>query len=152
MAVFNERITEKDEKYYNSLIQQWEKCVDMANATSDKRINSNNAFITLNAALLTALQFTKGWQDVLISAVGIAVCVLWGKIIISYRELNKAKYDIIHAIERELPAMPLSDEWIRITKRKKYSGFSNIERFLPRLFIFLFLIMSAYSVYSSFKA
>ena len=140
MSLFNPREGYKGE-YSNDLIEQWSKCVEMANASSDKRISSNNVYITINAALIAVLQFTSGWHDAIISVVGIVISCLWLATISSYRELNAAKYKVINQIERELPSKPFCEEWRLLGKKKKHKTLTAIEKCLPWVFIALFLSM-----------
>lgn len=148
MALLNSRQNYKGD-YDANLIEQWSKCVEMANASSDKRISSNNVFITINAALIAILQFTSGWHDALISIVGVVVSSLWYATIKSYRELNTVKYMLINRMEKELPSLPFTEEWRLLKKNKKYTALTKIEQWLPFIFIVLFIITICISLLSS---
>ena len=136
MGLLNRNVENSDQ-----LLEQWSKCVDMANSNSDKRISSNNAFLTIEAALLAVISFTGDWKNILLSLIGIVVSVFWLISISSYKTLNSVKYEIINELEQRLPALPFTEEWERLQKRKKYSLLTTTERMLPIVFIILFSVV-----------
>lgn len=123
------------------LLEQWSKCVEMANNCSDKRIAANNAYMTVDSALLAVATFNSDWKNCLIAAVGIVVSILWILSIKNYRLLNQAKYEVINAMEEKLPAAPFTEEWSILEKDKKYSILTNNEKYLPIMFIVLFSVI-----------
>lgn len=123
------------------LLEQWAKCVDMANSNSDKRISSNNTFLTIEAALLAVISFTGDWKNILLSLIGIIVSIFWLISISSYKALNAVKYEIINELEQSLSALPFTEEWERLQKRKKYSLLTTTEKMLPIVFIVLFSVV-----------
>jgi len=126
---------------YNSIIlEQWKTCVDMANANTEKRTNSNNIFITINAALLAVISFSMDYKSIVLSIVGIAVSVIWLYSIESYKKLSSVKYHIVNEIENLLPLKPYTYEWDILKKENKYVGLTKIEKILPWLFIVLYTI------------
>ena len=44
--------------YDDVVLEQWKTCVEMANSNTEKRANTNNIFITINAALLAVISFS----------------------------------------------------------------------------------------------
>lgn len=87
----------------------------MANSNTEKRTNSNNIFITINAALLAVISFSLDYESIALSIVGIAVCIVWLNSIESYKKLSSVKYDIINEIELQLPLRPFTYEWERLS-------------------------------------
>lgn len=124
--------------YDSVVLEQWKTCVEMANSNTEKRTNSNNIFITINAALLAVVSFSMEYKSIVLSVVGIAVCVVWLYSIESYKKLSSVKYHIVNEIEQQLPLKPFAYEWEKLRAEKKYLGLTQIEKILPWLFILLY--------------
>ena len=151
MALFNGNNMKKDITG-EILLEQWGKCVDMANSISDKRINSNGIFLALESALVALITFTFDAKSLILSVLGICVSVYWYFSICAYKRLNSVKYEIINAIEDKLPVAPFREEWERLKHKKKNGkikvpSLSGYEKALPIIFglIFLACIIAAYS-------
>lgn len=125
-------------EYDSVVLEQWKTCVEMANSNTEKRTNSNNIFITINAALLAVVSFSLDYKSIILSVVGIAVCVVWLYSIESYKKLSSVKYHIVNEIEQRLPLKPFAYEWEKLNTEKKYLGLTKIEKILPWLFILLY--------------
>ena len=123
------------EEYDGVVLEQWKTCVEMANSNTEKRTNSNNIFISINAALLAVISFSLDYKSIILSVVGIAVCVVWLCSIESYKKLSSVKYHIVNDIEQRLPLKPFTYEWCTLKNEKKYIGLTKIENTLPCLFI-----------------
>lgn len=126
------------EEYDSAVLEQWKTCVEMANSNTEKRSNSNNIFITINAALLAVVSFSLDSKSLLLSIVGIAVCVVWLCSIENYKKLSSVKYYIVNEIELKLPLKPFSYEWEKLKNETNYLGLTKIEKILPWLFIVLY--------------
>ena len=126
--------------YDATVLEQWKVCVEMANANTEKRTNSNNIFITINAALLAVVSFSLEYKSIILSVVGMVVCVVWLCSIESYKKLSSVKYHIVNEIEQRLPLKPFTYEWFTLKNEKKYLGLTKIEKTLPFLFILLYVI------------
>lgn len=122
------------------ILTQWKTCVEMANATSQRRDAMNNIFITLNLAIAATVSFVWDLKSLFVLAAGIVVCVLWRIFIRNFRLLNAAKFDVINELEDRLPAKPFQDEWEKLQKTKKYVAGSLLEVILPNTFICLYAI------------
>lgn len=128
------------DNYDAVVLEQWKTCVEMANSNTEKRTNSNNIFITINAALLAVVSFSLDYKSIILSVVGIAVCIVWLYSIENYKKLSSVKYHIVNEIEDRLPLAPFSYEWEKLNNEKKYIGLTRIEKVLPWLFAFLYVI------------
>ena len=128
------------DNYDSVLLEQWKTCVEMANSNTEKRTNSNNIFITINAALLAVVSFSLDYKSIILSVVGIAVCIVWLYSIENYKKLSSVKYHIVNEIEDRLPLAPFSYEWEKLNNERKYIGLTRIEKVLPWLFAFLYVI------------
>lgn len=126
--------------YETTILEQWKTCVDQANNNTDKRNNSNSLFITINAALFAVITFIWDYKSILLSVVGIVVCVLWLNMIRSYKQLSSVKYHIINEIEQRLPLAPFTHEWEKLKLEHNYVGLTKIEMFIPWLFFSLYVL------------
>ncbi len=97
-----------------------------------------------------------GTQDVrwYLAAAGIVTCVTWWALLKSYRDLNRAKFAIILAMEEQLPVRIYADEWTRLravavpfTVRPaalrpwlaQYRELGYIERIVPWVFALIYI-------------
>lgn len=124
------------------LLEQYKLYVQSAENVSSRRIATTRYLLTLSAALLAVygLQSSAPNQSdwmLAIPGTGIFVSILWYLIIKSYRDLNTAKFKIIHKLEEHLPATLFHYEWIIANRGrgKAYTAVTNIEKWLPCLFI-----------------
>lgn len=126
--------------------------VDSAEKVSDKRMSANNYFLAINTAIIsfTGLLFTSKAIFInfnvakLIGVMGLAICVIWFFIILSYKQLNNGKFKLIHKLEKKLPIQLFADEWKELGKGeslRKYIPLSHIEIVVPIVFFFLYLIL-----------
>ncbi len=99
---------EYGDKYQDHLLEQYKLYVETSQRVSEKRQNSNNYLLTLNSSLVTlsvVLLSTYGnhkW-NALIPGTGLIVCFIWWSLVDSYKDLNTAKFDVIHELEDQLP-------------------------------------------------
>ena len=137
-----ESIDKKDycENYDAAVLEQWKTCVEMANSNTEKRNNANNLFITINTALFAVITFAGDYRSLFLSVIGIIVCFLWFNTIRSYKQLSSVKYAIVNEIEKKLPLSPFTHEWEKLRLEHGYIGLTQIERFLPWLFMLLYAI------------
>ncbi len=129
------------------LLSQWSTCVSEANAVSDKRISTNNIYITVNSALVALMSFTGNWQNCMLACIGLCVVWLWLHSLKSYRRLNAAKYAVILELEKYLPAAPFDAEWEILQKDKKYHRLTSTEFVLPFVFLLLYILVPLLSYF-----
>lgn len=80
----------------------------------------------------------------LLGIAGISVCFLWSRLIRSYKDLNSAKFKVIHVIEKRLPLSPYDAEWIAMGEGKNpdlYKPVTHIEIAVPWIFVALHLFV-----------
>lgn len=128
----------ENEESHSQLLQQWQTCVEMANSVSQRRDNMNNLFVSLNLAITAAVSFTWDMKSLFILTAGIVLCFLWLRFIRTYRLLNRAKFDVIDEIEKQLPSQPFYREWTLLKANKNYKNATVLERVLPITFIVLY--------------
>ena len=142
------------DKYYELLLAQYKIFVQMADNVSERRSKMNTFFLSANSFLLTALGiFTKLefnpemglWWLYVACAGGITFAITWLALIRNYKKLNSGKFKVIHELEKKLPASPYVKEWEIIRAgsiNKKYQKLTNIESFVPLIFIGLYAALS----------
>lgn len=135
------------------ILSQWQTCVEMANAVSGRRDTMNNIFVTLNLAIIATSTFAWSVKSVFVLfflIVGVALCFLWTKLIKNYKLLNAEKFNIILALEKQLPAQPFFDEWEHLKSNKKYNEFTKLEKALPLIFIGVYILALAFIAVNKF--
>jgi hypothetical protein len=100
---------------------------------------------------------TPNVQDrylVAIAVVGILTAVTWFLLLRSYRDLNKAKFAVINAIETQLPIQPFGDEWGQLKSdpvphwRRRYAELGTVERTVPMLFALVNTFLASSVIWS----
>ena len=136
------------DSFAGALVEQYKLYVNSAENVSTRRIASSRLFLALNAGLvaLYGIQpsgFVQNWWALAVPLVGIAVCLLWDRIITSHRDLNSVKFDLIQEIEQHLPATPYTSEWrlVKQGKGKTYREVTGIERWIPWTFLVLHVVL-----------
>ncbi|MGP3732936.1 RipA family octameric membrane protein [Streptomyces sp. GDS52] len=142
------------EKYQAAILEQYKLYVEMADRISARRSLTNTFFLTTNAALLTAagavsgtvLQGMPTWGLVVAGLVAVGQCGAWFLLIASYRQLNRAKYKVIGALERRLPARLYDAEWGELGAGKTvrlYVPLTLVELWIPALFMVFYVAAGA---------
>lgn len=141
------------DKYVEHLLEQYKLYLSSAEKISDRRQTANTFFLGLNTAFLSLLAWVNtkpetGSSLVFIAASlsGAIVCYFWYRMMRSYRDLNTAKFKVIHAIERRLPLSMYDAEWDVLQygqNRGKYWPFSHIEMKVPWIFIAIYTVVLA---------
>jgi hypothetical protein len=76
VEIENLKSEEYGEQYKDHLLEQWKTCVEMANCNSERRISTNNVYITVNAAIIALISFTFDYKSILLSKVAhISICL-----------------------------------------------------------------------------
>jgi len=150
----NRQLFAADSKQYGSsyvehLLQQYKLYVDSIEKISDRRQKTNEFFSALSSGVITALGFVVKDAStrpalLLAAAAGIAISFFWYRIIKSYRGLNSGKFEVIHAIEKRLPASLFATEWEYLgsgKNKKLYHPFTHIETRIPWVFLGLYIML-----------
>jgi hypothetical protein len=137
-----------NEKWYSHLLDQYKLYVEMADRISSRRATANSYFLSVNSAILAFVGYLTSKDSTeylwLLAVGGIALSVLWEALITSYRNLNTAKFKVIHQIEKRLPISPYDAEWDamgRGTNPRLYRPISHIEQGVPYVFMVLHAIV-----------
>jgi hypothetical protein len=109
---------EYGENYRAHLLEQYKQYLNMADKISDRRSTANTFFLTINTALLSAFgiaNLTSQKTYPLLFIVGsigaIILSYSWYRLVRAYRDLNTAKFKVVHEIENNLPIRPFEAEW-----------------------------------------
>ena len=139
---------EYGESFGADLLEQYKLYVQSAENVSARRVASSRYLLTLNIGLaalygLQSANFAQSYWMLLVPLAGIVVSMLWYLIIKSHADLNGIKFDIIHEIERHLPARIYKFEWqlAEDGKGKSYRAVTKIERWIPILFAVLHVVL-----------
>lgn len=126
--------------------------------TAERRQNANSFFMTLNTGVLAIIGFIFN-KDVspdlkplylILPIAGILSSFFWLKLVTSYRQLNKGKFEILSLIEEDLSIAVYKAEWIELGEgkdKKKYHQITSLEKWIPILFIILYGILLIYFIY-----
>ena len=142
------RATEPDPR----VLDLYKLGAELADRVSARRATANSFFLTVQTTLiavvgLLAPNLTKqsAWTGAIATAAGVLLSVTWWLSLRSYRELNSAKFDVLHAIETSLPVRLFKDEWDALQARPsswrkpRYSELGKIERRVPWVFALLWI-------------
>lgn len=151
-GLFNEivdgQVYPHNDKWYSHLLDQYKLYVEMADRISSRRATANSYFLSVNSAILAFVGYLTskdtGQYLWLLAAAGITLSILWERLITSYRDLNTAKFKVIHQIEKRLPISPYEAEWNAMGKGlnpELYRPISHIERGVPYVFMVLHAIV-----------
>ena len=139
-----------------ALLTQYRLFVETSEALVERRQGVNTFFLSVNSLVLAAaglllrdgkLSDMESWALICLSLGGCTLCFVWHRLISSFRQLSKGKFDVIHAIERRLPARMFAAEWVALglgKDPKKYRPFTGTEKMTPVVFAVLhFLLIGA---------
>jgi hypothetical protein len=121
--------------------------VEMADRVSARRAVASSFFLTVQTGIVASLAFVEG-QRWSIALGGIVASATWWLLLRSYRQLNSAKFQVIHEMEKMLPAAPYTDEWKILDRkdtpfRERYAALGLIEQTVPVVFLVINLIALA---------
>ena len=144
--------------YSRDYFDQYKLYIESAEKGRDRRQNTNNYFITINTALISLIGLSfqlKGTQDnkiiqILLSLIGILICLIFWFLIRSYRQLNSGKFKVIHEIEEKLPLRLYQYEWEILGEGrddKLYAPFSHIEQYIPVIFGVIYVVIGLFFIY-----
>lgn len=136
-------------EYTAHLFAQYKLLVESSQKVTEWRNTTNNYFITVNSALaalyavLSSALVLPFWRYA-IPLAGLLVCVAWKVLIASYRDLNSAKFEVIHEMEARLPAALFKHEWavLRRGKESRYRPISHVEGWIPLAFALLHVVLA----------
>lgn len=129
-----------------ALLTQYRLFVETSEALSARRQGVNTFFLSVNSIVLAAaglLLRDEKFSDleaialICLSFGGAVLSFVWWRLISSFQQLSKGKFDVIHALERRLPARVFAAEWVALgcgKDPKKYRPFTVTEKTTPKVF------------------
>jgi hypothetical protein len=159
-----------DEKGYGSqfkdhLLEQYKMFVQSAEKMSDRRLQTNTFFLSLNGFLVTLMgvvpvlntgssELNPSWLLIACTG-GVIFCIIWINLIKSYKNINEAKFAVIKSISKRLPTKPFESEWDylnmidKVEKEKnkgskpriRYLQFTIVEIWIPVMFMILYIVI-----------
>jgi len=121
------------------LLKQYEIFVHGSEKVSSNRMTTNNFYLGANTALFAIAGYlsilSKSFVAIILSCIGILLCLSWASNLASYKRLNSAKFRVIHSLEDYLPARVFTkeDEYLN-----SYYTLTKLEKYIPYLFIILY--------------
>ncbi len=143
------------EYYKPHLLEQYKLYVEMADRISARRQNINSFFLSVNTAIIALVSYinfgskTTGSFYWFGSLTGVVLCYIWYRLVRSYKDLNSAKFKVVHELEKELPAAPYDLEWEKVGKGKNsklYLPFTHIEIYIPWVFLMIHVLVLVRSI------
>ncbi|MFJ5800993.1 RipA family octameric membrane protein [Streptomyces decoyicus] len=133
-----------------AVLELYKLAVEMADRVSARRGQANVFFLSIQTAFVSVigvalpnLRHDPLWVAPVIALAGVAISMTWWLQLRSYRDLNRAKFVVIHAIETQLPVRVFTDEWAHLTRapaiprRVRYAELGFSERMIPWIFVLL---------------
>jgi hypothetical protein len=149
--------TNYGERYREDALEIYKTYLEMADKISDRREKANSFFLAVNAALIAYLAKdafggvgeTPRAFAFLAPVAAMVLCYLWYRIVRAYKDLNSAKFKVVHAMERQLPFRPFDAEWEGVGRGRNptlYLPFTHIEQRVPWIFFFLHGVLALHAV------
>lgn len=130
--------------FHEHLLKQYELYVNTSTDVSSKRLESNKFYLTLNSVIFGFASYLTLLNNNLIillfSVIGFLISIIWFTNISSYKELNSAKFKVIHEMEDFLPASLFRAE--EKYYLNKYRGLTAVEKFIPLIFLILYVALA----------
>jgi hypothetical protein len=122
-----------------------------AEKVSDRRAQANAWMLSVNSAIVALYGYLQADKMVIgagqravwlwaIPAAGAIVCLAWAALLASYRKLNRAKFEVLMQLEKDLP-VPLFTRERDSLQRDKRRSLSYIETAIPVCFFLLYAVM-----------
>ncbi|MDC1512882.1 hypothetical protein N8456_02135 [Porticoccaceae bacterium] len=130
-----------NEKWHSHLLEQYKLYVEMADRISQRRTSANTYFLSVNSAILAFVGYltSESTPDYmwLLALAGYLLTIFWYNIVLSYKNLNTEKWQVVHDIEKRLPISPYDAEWDAVQRGcnpKLYRPITHIESWVPWIF------------------
>jgi len=136
--------------YADHRLEQYKLYVEMADRVSARRQTANTYFLSINTAIFTVIGYVHVSRSgnlptggmLIIALVGPVLCYSWYRLIRSYRDLSRGKFEVIRRLEGDLPLAPYDSEWRLLGQGhdpSKYLPFTHIESRVPWILFGLYV-------------
>jgi hypothetical protein len=135
-------------------LELYKFAVELADRMSARRGTANAFFLTVQTTFLAVLGLATSnlsespiWVTVAVTTAGLILSVTWWLQLRSYRDLNKAKFEVITDMETRLDISIFTGEWQSLKKdpvkkwRPRYAELGTAERLVPGVFAALYLVL-----------
>lgn len=149
-TVFQESAETYGDAYQSHLFDQYKLFVDSALRVTEWRKSANSYFLTLNTAIISLFGLATTFHDTMlwqwyIACAGVLLAIVWFVMIKIYKQLNTAKFEVIHELESRLPAAIFDREWQILKKKCCHGALTTIETIVPIVFAVIYVVMSIFS-------
>lgn len=141
-TAFRARPEDYGDLYKTHFFETYKYFIQSSESIIERRLKANSFFLTLNSVIIGLATYIKSdgtiAPSLVVPFIGILVGYIWYRLLRSYRDLNSAKFKVIHEIEQKLPLAVYETEWLYLGEgrdSKKYLKFTTIERLIPWIFI-----------------
>ena len=144
----------------SELLEIYKLHAEFSDRVAQRREGANRLYVGILTGFLVAVvaltRFGLGDDPSVINVltfagglIGIVLCLSWYLVIRSYRQLNTAKFAVLHELEGKLPFAFFKREWEQLEEGKKLNKYLNItkaEMTLPILFGILFSALAIWGI------
>jgi hypothetical protein len=132
------------------LIELYKLAVEMTQRVAVQRGVANAFHLTVQTAFVSVLGLSggtlrdeRGWVAGALVLVGVVLSASWWLQLRGYRELSRAKFVVIHELEKRLPAALFTDEWKALNGpgRGRHIALGEVERAVPVAFALLYPVI-----------
>ena len=122
---------------YRLLVESSERVVSRRQTTNTFFLSINSALLIFAGVLLRETDLTSvvgGAAGAGLSVIGFFINFAWRRMVTSFRQLNEAKFKIIHLLEAHLPAAVFAAEWDALGGGQDpslYRPFTGLETRIP---------------------
>jgi hypothetical protein len=134
----------------NQTLELYKMMLDASESLIQRRQKTNAFFIAAIGSLITIAGLLVKTDSIgnielyILYVIGLLICNSWRNLVDNYGKLNKAKFDVILRLEKDLNYQIYSAEWVALGKGlrpKKYKSFTSTEKNVPLWFGLLILCL-----------
>ena len=123
----------------DSKFAMFELYLGTAEKVADRRAQANSWMLSVNSGIVALDGFLKS-VNIALPVAGVITCVAWALLLKSYREINRAKFQVLSDLEPDLPASPITSE-LQIYDKEGRLSLSLVESLIPGCFGLLYIIL-----------
>ena len=148
----------EDDDCLQVLVDQYKLFVDTSERLVARRQVVNTFFLSVNALALSAVGIIAKEATesplaatgiVAISIAAVALCVAWKRLVRSYAQLNRGKFEVIECLEDRLPAAVFRAEWAALKEGNDpsvYRPFTHTEAAVSSIFVAIHTLAAVLTV------
>lgn len=154
-----DRLFDADIRNDEILLEQYKLMLSTSESLIERRQKLTTTYLSIFSALLPVVTLTLSLDydflypgTAIICCICIILCFSWRSAIISYGKSNQAKFAILEEMEKTLPVSMFASEWLARKKiSSKYVSFTSHETMIPVLFVFVYAVFLAISIFLWFR-